>query len=129
MGEYAGTNRREHPRYKIKSDVFLTFRPQFKKIGKLRDISRGGVAFEYTLYEEMGDYSDVEVDIFSASKDIHIMRVPCKVVYDFPIETYPSFNNIVTRRCGLRFLKLSDQQMSQIKSFININDPISAMNT
>jgi hypothetical protein len=118
MGTDPNTSRerRRHDRYKVDVEVFLTFRPHFAKIGRIIDISRGGAAFEYTVIDEYRQEKHVEVDIFSAAKALHLARIPCKVVYDFPLDAYPTFNNIVARRCGLQFHALSNKQLNQLAS-------------
>lgn len=110
--------RREFPRYKIKDDVYLTFRPDFDRVGKIRDISAGGAAFEYVQYTTLASISEVEVDIFSQSKEFHWPKIPCKVVYDRRVEKYPSFEGIETRRCGLKFTNLSKRQLTQLNFFL-----------
>jgi hypothetical protein len=52
----------------------------------------------------------VEIDFFSGAEDFHLSRVPCKVVYDVRSDDHPSFNVFETRRCGLQFGGLTDQQ-------------------
>jgi PAS domain-containing protein len=53
--------RRQSPRYALRTDVFLAFRPDFTTLGKLEDISNGGVALEYAVFEKYEEVVDVEV--------------------------------------------------------------------
>lgn len=115
--------RRSNERYKVSDDIFLTFRPHFEKMGRIRDISRGGVAFEYIFDLQSNNEQNIEVDIFSTAKDLHLARVPCKVVYDVQVESYPSFSNMVTKRCGLQFRNLNKQQMSQLSHLFTLYTP------
>lgn len=119
MTDKSERDRRQHPRYRVDDEVFLAFRPQFDRIGKLKDISQGGVAFEYTVFQESQPVQTAEIDIFSAAKDFHLPRVLCKIVYDVKLDSYPSFNNIVTRRCGLQFQDLSEQQAAQLQTLFS----------
>jgi hypothetical protein len=54
----------------MKDDVYLVFRPDFDKIGRLKDISLGGVAVEYAAHEDFTKTTDtnVEVDIFVSTR-------------------------------------------------------------
>lgn len=76
----------------------------------MKDISSGGVACEYAVFGEYGYAEDAEVDIFTSDPE-HLMlrRVPCKVVYDIGVDQL-SFSGIETRRSGLKFDRLSQQQ-------------------
>ena len=119
MAKTTATDRRQAPRYALNTDVFLVFRPDFSKLGKLKDVSNGGVAVEYTVLGEHEKIADADVDIFTSGSDyLMLRRVPCTVVYDTKIEKGP-LSGIETRRCGLRFEQLSDQQGEQLKVLLN----------
>lgn len=113
------SDRRTYQRYLVKESVFLTFRPTFNKLGSLKDISKSGVSFEYIAYESMDTPINVEIDIFSKSMDIHLSKVPCKVVYDVKIGDSFTMNQVETRRCGLQFEGLSNQHSLQLKSILS----------
>jgi hypothetical protein len=44
VSDKKGAERRLHERYELKERVFITFRPEFDRIGWITDISKGGVA-------------------------------------------------------------------------------------
>lgn len=112
-------DRRTYRRYLVKDSVFLTFRPTFNKLGSLKDISRSGVSFEYIAYESMDTPHSVEIDIFSKSMDIHLSKVPCRVVYDVKIDDSFAMSQVETRRCGLQFEGLSNRHASQLKNILS----------
>jgi c-di-GMP-binding flagellar brake protein YcgR len=91
-------DRRLSQRYFLKDEVYLVFRPDFRKIGRLKDISNGGIAVEYPVYEAYEKATEVEVDIFSSRNHLILRSVACKVVYDVKVDRKPK-----TRRCGLKF--------------------------
>ncbi|MDY0041351.1 MAG: PilZ domain-containing protein [Desulforhabdus sp.] len=126
MAIRAEVERRKHERYRADGEVFLTFRPNFQKIGRIRDISQGGVAFEYTADRESKDEYYVEVDIFSTGKDFHLARIPCRVIYDAQIDSYASFSNMITRRCGLQFDSLNQDQISKLSRLCRSCTPLLA---
>ena len=102
--------RRQSPRYALNTDVFLVFRPEFTKLGKLMDVSGGGVAFEYAVFDHYEKVAAAEVDIFASEPDQFMLsRVPCRVAYDVKIEKL-TLGGIETRRCGLAFEQLSQTQ-------------------
>jgi hypothetical protein len=114
----AKSDRRRPLRYALKHEVFVAFGPVFGKVGKLKDVSSGGVAFEYTVFDRQTIVADSEVDIFANKPDHFLLRqVPCKVVYDVKVAS-PSAVDVDTRRCGVKFIKLSKQHKDQLMLLI-----------
>ena len=114
--------RRRSQRYTLNDTVFLTFRPQFDRMGRLKDISKNGVGFEYVAIDSStysGDSTKIEVDIFSGSKDFNLSRVPCEVVYDVKISASSGTGLFENRRCGLQFSDLSTYQVAQLGHLLN----------
>jgi hypothetical protein len=112
MEQVESSERRQSARYAVDDALFVTFRPHFDRVGKLRDISKDGAAIEYSVFEpcQRPQTDHVEIDFFSRSEDFHLPKIPCKVVYDVRSDNHPSFNVFETRRCGLQFGGLTDQQ-------------------
>ena len=110
--------RRQYERYAVSQDLYLIFRPDFQKIGRLRDISKGGVCFDYTNLGGGKTPKNVEIDIFSAKRELHLTRIYCRVVYDLPIEPQSTFKRISLRRCGLEFLTPSEQQSLKLATLM-----------
>lgn len=110
MDNSTEAERRKSTRYALRTDVFLALRPGFTTLGKLMDVSGGGVAFEYAVFDQHEKVAAVDVDIFASEPDQFMLsRVPCRVVYDVKIQK-PTLGGIETRRCGLKFEQLSQQQ-------------------
>ena len=90
------------------------------KVGKVKDISRGGLSFEY-LYDSESDSSGTLVDIWMSSTEYVLRDVPCSKVYDIRsatgYEDHP-FASTIMNRCGLQFGALSADQSQKLSSFI-----------
>jgi hypothetical protein len=116
-----GIERRRFRRYgvSVKDDMFILFRPNFDRLGKVLDIGAGGLAFESLSFDENAVGVEVEIDIFaSRPQPFHLHRVPCKVVYEIEVE--PSeLMGTGRRRCGVKFEKLTKRQVSQWSSVID----------
>jgi hypothetical protein len=112
------SDRRKALRYALKTDLFLVFRPDFDRLGALKDVSLGGAAFEYPVFGHYEKVDEVEVDIFASGLD-HFMvhNVPCRVVYDIKMER-SSLSGIETRRCGLKFEHLSPHHRQLIEQLL-----------
>lgn len=113
-------DRRQSERFPVADEVFLTFRPNFERIGSVKDISKTGISFEYLSFEECDRVEYVDVDVFSASQDLYISRVPCRIVYDIRKEPAFILEDAETRRCGMEFGQLSEQQASAFSSFFHL---------
>lgn len=115
MSETTDADRRQTTRYALKNDFYLAFWPYLDRVGKVRDVSMSGAAFEYPVYEEYEELAEVKVDIFS-SEPSHflLLHVPCKIVYDVGVER-GAVAGIETRRCGVRFEELSPQHSAKLK--------------
>ncbi len=109
--------RRVFDRYVPSDLVFTTFRPTFDRMGRIKDISKGGLAMEYTLLEEKPDLEEkVVIDIFNNEKKYNLFNVPCHVIYDRRVNDGEGFlTTIETRRCGLKFEDLKPEQTAQLE--------------
>ncbi len=87
--------------------------------GKLKDISRDGLVFEYITDEEPKEENS-QVDIFLSGNKFHLSNLPCKIVYDILIreENYQFNKLVMTRRCGVKFKKLTTIQSKQLELFL-----------
>ena len=116
-----GSERRRHERRELKERVFITIRPQFDRIGWLTDISKGGVSFEYATIQDYDAMMEkIEVDIFSSPRKFDLSNLPCKLVYDTPVDKGKGFmETIETRRCGMVFGEMSQHQSVQLAAVLS----------
>jgi len=114
------TERRSSDRFLVDDMTFATLSDGFKKAGKAKDISVGGLSFTY--FRENGemnlDIHHTQVDIFLPGKGIRLNKIPCNIVYD--IFYLPDGKGLLVRmkRCGLSFGKLTKNQLDQLNLFI-----------
>ncbi|MDF1577921.1 MAG: PilZ domain-containing protein [Desulfurivibrionaceae bacterium] len=107
--------RRKHKRFKAKSGTFKAANVE----GEIIDISMGGFAFSYL---DNGDWADETFDIgmLLGEKDLCIEDVPFKIISDCAINRGLS----ITRRCGVKFGKLTPKQLSQLEFYIWANTDV-----
>ena len=113
--------RRKYKRMAVETVAFAAFRPEFKKLVRIKNISRSGLACEYLVHKGMRqDSSESEIDIFLSNDKFYVPKLPCRVVYDTKIaKDENTFNHTMeNRRCGLKFGKLSEIQRKQLEFFI-----------
>lgn len=98
--------------------AFFTAAHEFLSLGQILDISLGGLAIRYIAMDEQTKGS-AKLEIFGAiDSDLHIGKLPCRVIYDIEL-TSESSGLLRVRRCGVQFGELSNVQMSQIREFIS----------
>lgn len=115
-----GAEKRKTARFIPKENTFAAFGNGLPKVGKIKDISQGGLSFEY-LYDSETDSHDNRVEIWMLGAKYALRDVPCKKVYDIrsgsDYENHP-FVSTIMNRCGLQFGTLSTDQSSKLSSFI-----------
>lgn len=118
-GEQVEMEKRKSRRFLAQDMAFAVFRPYFTKLGKVRDISKSGMAFEYVTFEGAKEDSG-EVDLFVSGTRFHLSRIPAQTVYDSGVANdHYSFSPLVERRrCGVKFGELTEGQAKQLRHFI-----------
>jgi c-di-GMP-binding flagellar brake protein YcgR len=118
VSDNKGAERRRHERYDLKERVFITFRPDFDRIGWITDISKGGAALQFSAaldYSELPE--NIHADIFGFPQGFNLPNLHCKLVYDIRDDRGLGF--IGTRRCGLAFEEMSEYQESKLDTILN----------
>jgi hypothetical protein len=57
--------------------------------------------------------------ISTTTNFFHLEKIPFRTISDFGIASEIPYNSITTRRCGIRFSELRENQISRIEFFIN----------
>ena len=113
------TEQRQFRRFFVDDRAFACLRPHFVKLGKIKNISRGGLAFEYLCDEGCKEDSS-ELDIFLSGNRFYLPKMPCKVVYDFQTgEDLTPMSTFQDRRCGMQFGELTEEQESKLRLFLD----------
>ena len=108
--------RREHKRFRVPNGEFVGLGPHFDKVGRIIDVSRGGLSFCYVAREKQTD--GLSLDMFSTDADFFLGYVPFETVADVLIPEEDPFSLVTRRRCSLRFRDLTRTQISQLEDFI-----------
>ncbi len=110
--------RRRFKRYLVQDGVVAVPISSTIKIGKIMDISKGGISVRY-VDDEVWQSNTFELDILLADDDFYLPKVPIKAtVSDFEVEKDIPFSFITERQCGLEFGNLSEEQLSLLNDFI-----------
>lgn len=108
-------------RYEALENAFAALGLKYSRVGKIKDISAGGMAFEYIARKEKVQNAS-QVDIILADNTFHISNLACKVVYDIVVHV-PNVDSklvdlLATRRCGVRFGSLSVESRRKLRVFL-----------
>jgi hypothetical protein len=109
--------RRKHKRYQVDSGALVLLGWYYEKVGRIIDISEGGIAFRYTPPKEEQDGSNLAIVL--AETNFYLDEVPTKTVTDFELADKTATASINARRCGAQFMNPTGTQKSQIEFFIN----------
>jgi hypothetical protein len=109
--------KRKFTRFKVRDEAYAALRGDISKVGKIYDISLNGLAFRYFSKETFNEKFS-HVDIFSSNNEFHLSDVPCAVVCEEKECLYYS-PLISSYRCGLMFGWLTDEQVNELKYFLD----------
>ena len=101
--------------------TFAILRPRFKKLIRVVNMSRSGLACEYLVHKKMNKaYAGPKIDVLLFNDKFHRPVIPCKVVYEIKMlrNGYGFNNGMERRRCGLQFNELTEGQREQIELFM-----------
>jgi hypothetical protein len=105
-------------------NVYAALGRDCEKMGKLIDISWGGLAFEY-MSNENKRTAPAYVNIFKVGEVFNLYNLPCKFVYDIPIsppcDDIQSLKHSHNRRCGIQFNMLQEEDKVQLTMFLELH--------
>jgi hypothetical protein len=110
-----GVEQRRFTRYVVKEDGLEVLSRDLKVVGKLKNISRGGVAYQYTPAN--GTKADFEkIDILGKVPDrFSLVGLDCRTVYDIAmLNEDRTFTGSVSRLRGLQFKGLNEEQEERL---------------
>ena len=115
------SDRRKDTRFSVTDDAYAVLGPNFTKVGRIQDLSMGGLAFNY-LTDEENESEDPSVEIFLRKGQFHISEIPCKIVYSTnraaPENTLLSNQMPIRKRCGVKFSRLTEDHEKKLEDFL-----------
>ncbi|MGD9733131.1 MAG: PilZ domain-containing protein [Desulfamplus sp.] len=114
------TEIRKYPRVRPNKDVYAVFGKEKNIIGKLCDISMGGVSCKhFTDSDDSYNYSSM--DLFTLDNQFYMSKIPCSIVYSVSMDEESEMKDkmaVKTRRLGVKFVTLSFLHQCQLKNFV-----------
>ncbi len=108
---------RKHKRFNSKGEAFAAFiKPnQSIIVGRIADISLGGLGIVYLAIDEVGEGTP-EIEVFGLDS-VHLSRMKSTVVYDTYLPEQSS-DFLAVRRCGVRFEELDRDLEYELQGYI-----------
>ena len=115
--------RRQFKRYSTVDTVFAVIRPTFQKLGKIKNISKGGLSFEYIVDKNCQNSVEggslTEIDVFCSREMFYIPRIPCKIINDGDVVLDHSIiTSVQMRRCSIQFVSLKSETAYLLYSWL-----------
>jgi hypothetical protein len=113
--------RRQYTRYLPQDNAFAALGREYTRVGKIKNIALGGLAFEYIVGDAIAEDA-TQADIFLVGNVFHLHNIPCRIIYDFEVHV-PHVNNsyvkiLTTKRCGLQFKPHTEEIQTQLGLFV-----------
>jgi hypothetical protein len=109
--------RRKHKRYQVDNGALVLVGWYYEKVGRIIDISKGGLAFRYMPHEKEEDESDLAIVL--AETNFYLDEMPNRTISDFELADEIPAAPTTHRRRGVQFVDATDRQKAQIEFFIN----------
>lgn len=108
--------RREFTRYIVKKDELQVFSHDLKIVGKLNDIRKCGLSFQYTpIAGEMLNTNSIDI-LAKGTDRSNLFDIACRIIYDIStLEEGQSFTGAASRQCGINFFGLKENQQNKLE--------------
>jgi hypothetical protein len=105
--------RRKHKRFRVQEGIYALLKNNSSKLGQIKNISRGGLAFSYIVDEEQM-HEAFKVDIFISKIGYCLKDVPSKKISDLHLDNRLPFSTFSIRQARIQFNELNHSQLSQL---------------
>ena len=105
-------------RFLPRDETYVALRPDFTKLGRRINISRGGLSFQY-IASKGESQGSTQLDLFTGNNGFYLSRLACRVIYDTRVlerGKAPTF--LEHRRCGLEFVEATEVQAAQLELYL-----------
>ncbi len=115
--------RRMHKRFKVREDIFAVFGKDSQAMGRIVDISKGGLAFNHNGGKIESYGMSVLSFLFADRKEMHIshasLKFKSRIVSDNETTTKGN-SNYSKRRCAVQFDDLTWYQNTSLDNLISL---------
>ncbi len=117
MGGEKLFERRKHKRFPAPPNTYVQLNDQVSKLGRVLDISKGGLAFRYiSVGKELKEV--FQLDLISAQVNSGLNPLTVKVVSEIEMESETPARAVTLSRASVQFEELMDEQVDWLERFI-----------
>jgi hypothetical protein len=114
--------KRRYVRFLPQPNTYAALGSCFTIVGKVKDISIGGLAFEYINNTDDSERHYSKIAIFLSENGFYLENISCRVISDIPTisvnkKTVIS-SNCITNRCAVQFTAVTEDQKERIEHFL-----------
>ncbi|MEW6079031.1 MAG: sensor domain-containing diguanylate cyclase [Thermodesulfobacteriota bacterium] len=116
-------DRRKKTRISVENGTAALLTYDQVKIGKIIDISLGGIGFSY-IGDTDGDLTGktCRIDMLIHSYNFYFEKIPCNIISDFVIQNNFSLDAKPLKRCDIQFQELNRSQKAQLEYLITSHE-------
>jgi hypothetical protein len=109
--------RRSHERFPVKQGAYALLKNGASKLGQIKNIGKGGLAFMYINGGEPM-HGSLLLDIFLSGHGFYLKDILCNKISDIHVENKFPFSDFKMRHLGVQFPELSHDQSNRLDTFI-----------
>ncbi len=109
--------RRCNERFQVQQGVYALLKNGSSKLGQIKNISKGGLAFMYINDGEQ-IYEPTQVDIFLSGYGFILKGIPCKKISDVHVDNFVPFSTFEMKQLGVQFGEVSLNQLAHLDRLI-----------
>ena len=116
---------RRHARFNVSDGAYMALSNGQIVVGRIKDVSMGGLAFEFVKDAYKPLTVDGHIDLFMSEKNFYLTGLPSRVVYEVAVPKDPNFrvfSSVDMYKCGVRFGEMEEDQIAGLGKFIRIHD-------
>ena len=117
------SERRQYTRFLAEEDGYAALGANFTKVGKVKDISIGGLAFEYIGCTENCVQDSSRITIFHSHNDFLLPNLACRLIWNLAIPAENDDSQFIRQyaihRCAIQFGDIAAKQGKQLEFFID----------
>ena len=110
--------RREYIRFKPKSGAFAAIVSDFEKVGQIKDIGRGGLAFHYIPSGKLRPQENDKISIIYNGDNFVLKNILIKTVRNVEVENIIFSRATLQRKLSVKFEEMGPNQETELDYFI-----------
>ena len=120
----ATTNRRQFHRYHTPEATFAVVSPDHGTLGIVKDVSKGGLFFEYLALENPKEVFEAgskrAISIFRSGSNFFIEGISCEIIRDIPgFSEHSQKGSLPVNGCAVKFGALPPAETERLDSFFS----------